>query len=71
VLTRALAAAAIDPEECPLISATRPEDVPLQVVVDRLGISLQLATTWRRAGERRLLAAVQTGELDWVHLPAG
>jgi hypothetical protein len=68
VLTRALAAAVIDPEECLLISATRLDDVPLQVVADQLGISVQVACTWLRAGERRLLAAVRAGELDWVLL---
>jgi hypothetical protein len=72
VLTRALAAAVLDPEECLLISATRLDDVPIQVVADRLGISTQLAISWRRGGERRLVAAVRAGDLDWVALaPAG
>lgn len=72
VLTRALAAAVIDPEECLLISATRLDDVPIQVVADRLGISPQLAISWRRSGERRLVNAVHAGDLDWVPLaPAG
>ncbi|MFZ0160939.1 MAG: hypothetical protein WAL50_18055 [Kineosporiaceae bacterium] len=72
VLTRALAAAVIDPEECLLISATRLDDVPLRVVAQRLGISVDLAASWRRDGERRLVAAIQAGDLDWVTLsPAG
>jgi hypothetical protein len=72
VLARALAAAVLDPEECLLISATRLDDVPIQVVADRLGISTQLAISWRRSGERRLVTAIRAGELDWVSLaPAG
>lgn len=69
VLTRALSAAVIDPEECLLISATRLDDVPLRVVADRLGVTSELAATWRRAGEKRLVEALRTGELDWVSLP--
>ena len=68
VLTRALAAAVIDPDECLLISATRLDDVPLSVAAERLGISLDLASAWRRAGEQRLVAALRAGELDWVGL---
>jgi hypothetical protein len=68
VLTRALTAAVIDPEECLLISATRLDDVPIQVVADRLGITVQLAISWRRSGERRLVTAVRAGDLDWVSL---
>lgn len=72
VLTRALRAAVIDPEECLLISATRLDDVPLRVVADRLGVTVDTASTWRRAGELRLVEALRTGELDWVALsPAG
>jgi hypothetical protein len=72
VLARALAAAVLDPEECLLISATRLDDVPIQAVADQLGISAQLAISWRRAGERRLVDAVRAGDLDWVALaPAG
>ncbi len=43
MLTRALRAAVIDPEECLLISATRLDDVPLRVVADELGITVDLA----------------------------
>lgn len=72
VLTRALTAAVIDPEECLLISATRLDDVPLRVVAEWLEVSVDLAASWRRGGERRLVAAIQAGELDWVTLsPAG
>jgi hypothetical protein len=67
VLARALTAAVIAPEECLLISATRLDDVPIQQVADRLGISTQLAISWRRCGERRLVAAMHAGDLDWVH----
>lgn len=69
VLTRALAAAVIDPEECLLISATRLDDVPLRVVAERLSVSVELAASWRRDGERRLVAAIRAGDLDWVALP--
>ena len=68
VLTRALTAAVIDPEECLLISATRLDDVPLHAVADRLGISTDQAGAWRRAGERRLVDALRAGDLDWVSL---
>lgn len=72
VLTRALQAAVIDPEECLLISATRLDDVPLRVVAERLGVSVELAGSWRRDGERRLVAAIRAGDLDWVTLsPTG
>lgn len=72
VLTRALSVAVIDPEECLLISATRLDDVPLRVVADRLGVSVGLAASWRRDGERRLAAAIRAGDLDWVALvPVG
>jgi len=72
VLTRALTAAVIDPEECLLISATRLDDVPLRVVAERLGVSVDLAASWRRDGERRLVAAIRAGDLDWVPLsPTG
>lgn len=72
VLTRALAAAVIDPEECLLISATRLDDVPLRVVAERLAISVELAAAWRRDGESRLVAAIRAGDLDWVSMsPTG
>lgn len=72
VLTRALQVAVIDPEECLLISATRLDDVPLRVVAERLGVSVELAGSWRRDGERRLVAAIRDGDLEWVALsPVG
>jgi hypothetical protein len=71
VLTRALTAAVIDPEECLLISATRLDDVPLRVVAERLGVSVDTAATWRRSGENRLVEAIRAGDLDWVTVAAG
>jgi hypothetical protein len=68
VLARAVAAAVIDPEEHLLIGATRLEDIPLQVVADKLGISVTLAASWRRKAERRLVTAIAGGELDWIDL---
>jgi hypothetical protein len=68
VLARAVAAAVIDPEEHLLIGATRLEEVPLQVVADKLGISVTLAASWRRKAERRLATAIAGGEMDWIDL---
>jgi hypothetical protein len=70
VLVRAVAAAVIDPEEHLLIGATRLEEIPLQVVADKLGISVAVAAAWRRKAELRLVAAVADGELDRVSLVA-
>ena len=70
VLSRAVAAAVIDPDECLLISATRLDRVALQVVADKLGITRELATAWRYAAERRLAEAIRAGELDWGQLLA-
>jgi hypothetical protein len=66
VLARAVAAAVLTPDECLLISATRLDHVGLPVVADTLGISVQLAGAWRRTAEKRLAAAIRTGELDRV-----
>lgn len=71
VLTRAVAAAIIDPDECLLISATRLDEVPLPVVADKLGIAVAVAAAWRRKAEKRLAAAIHAGELDWVPLTPG
>src|SRR6266568_7263143 len=72
VLARAVAAAVIDPDDHLLISATRLEEVPLQQVADRLGVSLGVAAGWRRKAERRLAQAIAAGELAWVALtPTG
>src|SRR5947199_392670 len=68
VLTRAVAAAVINPEEHQLIADTRLDDVPLPVVAARLGISSVLAAAWRRKAEDRLVAAIASGELDWETL---
>jgi hypothetical protein len=65
VLARAVAAAVIGPEEHLLISATRLGQLPLQVVADHLRILVGQAGQWRRTAERRLVEAVQSGELDW------
>jgi hypothetical protein len=68
VLTRAVAAAVIDPEEHLLIADTRLDEVPLPVVARKLGISPTLAAVWRRKAEARLVAAIVSGELDWESL---
>jgi hypothetical protein len=60
----------IDPEEHLLISATRLEDVTLQVIADKLGISVPVATAWRRRAELRLAKAIMDGELERVSLIA-
>jgi hypothetical protein len=65
VLARAVAAAVIGPEEHLLISATRLGQLPLQVVADQLRIPVRQAGDWRSNGERRLVEAVRSGELDW------
>jgi hypothetical protein len=70
VLSRAVAAAVIDPDECLLISATRLDRVELQVVADKLGITRELATDWRYRAERRLADAIHSGELAWGQLLA-
>lgn len=70
VLARAVAAAVIDPEEYLLIGATRLEDVTLQVVADKLGVTVPVATAWRRKAELRLAKAIMDGELDPVSLIA-
>jgi hypothetical protein len=68
VLTRAVAQAIIDPDEYLLISATRLDEVALATMADKLGLSVALASAWRRKAERRLAAAIRAGELDWVPL---
>ena len=66
VLARAVAASVIGPEEALLISATRLDDVGLQVVADHLGVSATTAASWRRRAEHRIAAAIHAGDLDWV-----
>lgn len=70
VLSRAVAAAVIDPDECLLISATRLDRIGLQVVADKLGISREVATAWRYKAELRLAEAIRGGELAWGQLLA-
>jgi hypothetical protein len=70
VLARAERAAVIDTDEATLIGATRLEDVPLAEVAAELGVSVQLAGSWRRTAERRLAEAIRAGELDYVPLSA-
>jgi len=70
VLARAVSAAVIDPDECLLISATRLDELPLQVVADKIGISVAVAAAWRRKAERRLAAAIADGEIGHVALRA-
>jgi hypothetical protein len=65
VLARAVAAAVISPEENLLISATRLGHTPLRAVADKLHIPVDRAGDWRSRAERRLVAALQDGELDW------
>lgn len=68
VLTRAVKAAIISPDEYLLIAATRLDNAGLPRVADKLGISVSLAGAWRRKAERRLAAAIRAGEVDWVPL---
>ena len=68
VLTRAVAQAVIDPDEYLLIAGTRLDQVALATVADKLGLSVPLASAWRRKAERRLADAIRAGELDWVPL---
>ncbi len=68
VLARAVAQAVIDPDEHLLISATRLDNVPLNVVADKIGISMPLAASWRRKAERRLAEAIRLGEMSGVVL---
>ena len=65
---RLTAAAVIDPEEHLLIGETRLDEIPLSVVAAKLGISPTLAASWRGKAERRLAAAIASGELDWETL---
>ncbi|MEJ3741818.1 hypothetical protein WEI85_00750 [Actinomycetes bacterium KLBMP 9797] len=70
VLARAQAAAVIGPEDNRLIGATRLDEIPLQLIADELGISVEVAAAWRRKAELRLVEAVADGELDRVSLVA-
>lgn len=68
VLERARAAGVIDADEAMLIGATRLEDRPLAEIAAALGVSAQLATSWRTKAERRLAEAIRAGELSHVTL---
>ncbi|MEV0731155.1 hypothetical protein [Polymorphospora sp. NPDC050346] len=68
LLSRAVAAAVIDPDEFLLIAWTRLDHLSVQVVADRLGVEVEVARAWRRKAERRLVDAIGGGELDWSSL---
>jgi len=70
VLARAVAAAVIDPDDHLLISATRLEEVPLQHIADRLGVTVTVAAGWRRRAEARLAQVIRGGELSGITLDA-
>ncbi len=58
----------IDPEECLLISATRLDDVPLRVVADELGISVDLAR--RGAAPESAASSRRCGPATWTGWPS-
>jgi hypothetical protein len=68
VLTRAVAAAVISPEEWYLINWTRLEDLTLVTVAGRLGVTPAVAKSWRRRAEQQLVTAIAGGELDRVSI---
>ncbi|WP_433304248.1 hypothetical protein ACQP2F_14430 [Actinoplanes sp. CA-030573] len=70
VLARAVSEAVISPEECLLIAETRLDRIELPVIAERLGVSVEVASAWRRKAEHRLAAAIHAGELEWVSLAA-
>ncbi|GAB3832826.1 hypothetical protein ACFPIJ_58200 [Dactylosporangium cerinum] len=70
VLTRAVAAGVIGEEEWTLIARTRLEGCSLQSVAALLGVGPGLAATWRRRAELQLVAAIRSGELDFMLLVA-
>jgi hypothetical protein len=70
VLTRAVAAGVIGEEEWTLITRTRLEGCSVRSVAALLGIDPALAASWRRRAELQMLAAIRSGELDHVPLPA-
>jgi hypothetical protein len=68
VLTRAVAAGVLSPEEWYLINRTRLEDETLVTVAGRLGVSSAVAGSWRRRAEQHLVEAIASGELDRVSI---
>lgn len=70
VLLRAVAAGVIGEEEWTLIARTRLEGCSVQSVAVLLGVDAGLAASWRRRAERQVVAAIRSGELEHVPLPA-
>lgn len=68
VLARAVAAGVLDAEEANLIGATRIGHATLAQAAAEFGIGAALAASWRRSAEKRLVAAIHDGELDYVTL---
>jgi hypothetical protein len=68
VLARAVAVAVLDRDEATLIASTRLDHQTLAVVAAQIGISPQLASSWRARAERRLVEAIGAGELSFVPL---
>jgi len=68
VLARAVAVAVLDRDEATLIAATRLENQTLAGVARQIGISPQTASDWRAKAEKRLVEAINGGELSFVPL---
>ena len=68
VLARAVAVAVLDRDEAMLIAATRLDHQTLAWVAAQIGISPQLASDWRAKAEKRLVEAINGGELSFVPL---
>lgn len=68
MLARAVAAAVIDKEEAQLIAATRLGNATLAEAAAALEITPTTAQSWRRAAEKRLVAAIRDGDLAFVPL---
>lgn len=68
VLARAVVAGVVGAEEAILIGETRLGEVPLQVVADKLEVSVKVAAAWRRKAERALTTAIRSGGLSSVSL---
>ncbi len=70
VLLRAVAAGVIGEEEWTLITRTRLERCSVQSVAALLGVDAVLAASWRRRAELHVVAAIRSGELEHVPMPA-
>lgn len=68
VLARAVAVAVLDRDEAALIAATRLDNQTLAGVAAQIGISPQTASHWRAKAEKRLVEAINAGELSFVPL---